>query len=334
MLSTAIHQICIYNLKRFTILSNDYLKKDTIAFYNTDYVKFGEPNNPDYINILKNQFNDNSSVKLREAQNMLTDCLSQDLPKLFEIYGRLTICVVPRAKALKVYNEDQRLFQTTIQQYAENHKDMFDDGTDYIIRHTNTKTTHLKNMLNNEGSMPYVGITQQTCTISDKVKGRSILLIDDIYTKSVNIDEDAIQCLYNNGAEKVIFYSPGRTKSKEKILYQESLTEEDAKELLSGALYNKNGRLYTCYKNVWYNFDTDLKRFITDGNVLHYDELLTFFPKGLKIEVRQRDNTQYKYSIGDNNKPIFDSNTVWLWVIPIDNNYPFKNGWTENAKQQ
>jgi hypothetical protein len=43
--------------------------------------------------------------------------------------------------------------------------------------------------------LPYIGITNATCNISDDVIGKDILLIDDIYTKTVNIDEDAIQSL-------------------------------------------------------------------------------------------------------------------------------------------
>jgi hypoxanthine-guanine phosphoribosyltransferase len=30
--------------------------------------------------------------------------------------------------------------------------------------------------------MPYPGITKATCTISNEVKGKDILLIDDLYT--------------------------------------------------------------------------------------------------------------------------------------------------------
>ena len=52
-----------------------------------------------------------------------------------------------------------------------------------------------------EGNLPYPGITKDTCTISDKVRGKDILLIDDLYTASVNIDEDAIQALFDNGGK-------------------------------------------------------------------------------------------------------------------------------------
>ena len=45
--------------------------------------------------------------------------------------------------------------------------------------------------------------------------GKDILLIDDIYTKTVNIDEDAIQALLDNGARSVFFYAIGKTVSKQ-----------------------------------------------------------------------------------------------------------------------
>ena len=59
--------------------------------------------------------------------------------------------------------------------------------------------------------MPYPGITKATCNISDKVAGKDILLIDDIYTLDVNIDEDAIQALYDMGAKSVRFYAVCKT---------------------------------------------------------------------------------------------------------------------------
>lgn len=37
-------------------------------------------------------------------------------------------------------------------------------------------------------------------------------MIDDIYTETVNIDEDAIQALLDNGAQAVVFYAVAKTK--------------------------------------------------------------------------------------------------------------------------
>jgi hypothetical protein len=55
------------------------------------------------------------------------------------------ICVVPRAKNEKIYKPDQLLFKKTIKDFIKynNLKHNLIDGVDNIIRHTNTKTTHL-----------------------------------------------------------------------------------------------------------------------------------------------------------------------------------------------
>lgn len=88
----------------------------------------------------------------------------------------------------------------------------FVDGTHDIIRHTDTATTHLARHGNGGlGELPYVGITKDTCNISNNIIRQDILLIDDLYTKTVNIDEDCIQALLDKGARSVIFYSIGNT---------------------------------------------------------------------------------------------------------------------------
>ena len=46
---------------------------------------------------------------------------------------------------------------------------------------------------------------------SNRANVKNILLIDDVYTKDVGIDEDAIQALFDHGAKSVIFYSVGKT---------------------------------------------------------------------------------------------------------------------------
>ena len=84
-----------------------------------------------------------------------------------------------------------------------------------IVRHTDTATTHLSRHANQiNGTLPYCGITRDTCKIKD-VQGKVVLLIDDLYTKTVCIDEDALQALFDNGAMQVFFYSIGRTVHKE-----------------------------------------------------------------------------------------------------------------------
>ena len=89
------------------------------------------------------------------------------------------------------------------------------DGTDYVFRHTDTRTTHLnKSGYGGNGNLPYPGITKETCKLSEKITGKDVLLIDDLYTEDVNIDEDAIQALLDKGANSVVFYSLGKTIKK------------------------------------------------------------------------------------------------------------------------
>jgi len=206
----------------FIIEKNTYLKQNIKAFYHIDYVGYQKSGNPDYINILKNTFGTYPDMKLNIAIQQLKNVLFEDLPQILQLLQQnsLTVCVIPRAKAENSYKACQLLLKSTIRN-AVNQLDGFYDGTDFLIRHTNTKTTHLRNEIpsyNNDGKTPYSGITSDTCHISDSVKGKDILLIDDIYTKSVNIDEDAIQTLLDKGANSVAFYAIARTASNQNII--------------------------------------------------------------------------------------------------------------------
>ena len=204
-------------LKPHVILPNHFLNRKTQAYYHIDYVGYLQPFNPDFINVLKNQDGSTNSEKLYHAQAELKDILLNDIAQIYSTAGvsPLTICVIPRAKAETEYQPQQLLFRATIKETIEQLKQRFhyslEDGTHYIIRHTNTRTTHLQDH-DTDGEKPYPRITCETCTISEDVYGKSILLIDDIYTSNVNIDEDAIQALYDSGAHKVLFYTIAKTK--------------------------------------------------------------------------------------------------------------------------
>ena len=193
-------------MNKFTIYANQYLQQNIEGYYHTSYVRYGNPGNPDYLNDLKNTFNDFSKEKLDNAINQLYDVLKTDLSQFSKL---LTICVVPRSKAENTYSHNQLLFKKVVQHVINELG--FNDGSNYIIRHTDTKTTHLAHtQYSGNGDMPYPGITKNTCNISSKVKNKDILLVDDIYTNGVNIDEDAIQALLDNGAKSVVFYSVGK----------------------------------------------------------------------------------------------------------------------------
>ena len=201
-------------MNSFTIYTNRYLKQNIKGFYHTNYTGHRNIGNPDYLNDLKNTFGNFSSWKLKEASEKLKKVLKYDFTYIQQNTQiiNLTICVIPRAKAKKSYTKNQLLFRSTVKSVIKK-IDGFENGLKYIVRHTDTKTTHLAHsQYGGDGDMPYVGITKDTCTISSNVQGKDILLIDDIYTRGVNIDEDAIQALLDNGAKSVIFYAVGKTK--------------------------------------------------------------------------------------------------------------------------
>ena len=201
-------------MEKFTIQANNYLRQNIQAYYHQYYTGYQNYGNPDYLNDLKNTFNSFSKEnidKLDEAIKKLRDVLKNDLSN-FNI--SLTICIVPRSKAENTYSHNQLLFKKVIQELIK--KLGFQDGSQYILRHTDTRTTHLSHsprgaQYAGNGDMPYPGITNNTCNISSDVQGKDILLIDDIYTGGINIDEDAIQALIDNGANKVYFYSVAKT---------------------------------------------------------------------------------------------------------------------------
>lgn len=201
----------------FTIKINHYLSQEIQGFYHTDFGGVNLPNNPNYLYKLKNDPHHNwSDDRIRQAQEQLYGVLLIDLPEVQKHIGKnpLTICVVPRAKADNTYSQNQLLFKAAVRNAIIALGNGFLDGTNFIQRHTNTKTTHLRQPIDgyyNDGSNPYVGITNATCYISNNVIGKDILLIDDIYTRTVNIDEDAIQALINKGANSVSFYAIGKT---------------------------------------------------------------------------------------------------------------------------
>lgn len=199
-------------MNEFVIVSDDeYLDRNIQGFYHTDYTGHKNIGNPDYLNDLKNTFDSFTVEKLNKAVQELEDVLKTDLSQFDK---KLTICIVPRSKSESRYNHNQLLFKKVVQHLI---KELgFQDGSDYIVRHADTKTTHLAHtprgaQYAGDGDMPYPGITKNTCNISSEVKGKDILLIDDIYTSHVYIDEDAIQALLDNGVNTVRFYAAGKT---------------------------------------------------------------------------------------------------------------------------
>jgi hypothetical protein len=209
-------------MQRFTIQSNQFLNRSIQAFYHADYEGGGgkwqlQGTIENIICTLKNDITPYPDNILQVAVNQLQRILVEDLPQILLLtrLNNLTVCVIPRAKAEASYRTNQLLLKSTIRNTFL-HLNGFSNGTNYIIRHTDTKTTHLSRGISGggSGSSPYQGITKDTCTISDEVRSKNILLIDDLYTKTVNIDEDCIQALLDKGANSVTFYAIGKTVSR------------------------------------------------------------------------------------------------------------------------
>lgn len=212
----------ITKMKTWTIeqgIWNNLPKQAVTSFYQDDYhagnTELREANGTieKIICTLKNQFLDKSCENLQQVVLQLTQILSEDLPLILQQTGKtdLTVCVVPRAKKKAYYTSNQLLFKTTVSDVVEKLPG-FHNGTNYIVRHTDTRTTHLNHTkYAGEGDLPYPGITSKTCTMTAEIRNKDILLIDDLYTDGIGIDEDAIQTLFDMGAKSVIFYAVGKT---------------------------------------------------------------------------------------------------------------------------
>lgn len=203
-------------MNSFNIITNSYLNTQTTGYYHQLYTGYGNRDNPSFLNILKNTYNSESKQNLNNAVNSVVEILINDLPQIIalESFDNCLIISVPRSKAYSSYNNTQLMFNKSVSIAAQNIIKAR-DGNNLIKRNIDTKTTHIKNAVNyiNNGHEPYPGITIDTCNINKEyIHNQNIILVDDIYTNGVNIDEDCIQALLINGAKKVIFYSVGYTK--------------------------------------------------------------------------------------------------------------------------
>lgn len=210
----------------FEIQGNRFLKNDTTGYYSIDFISAAQSGKLTFLHTLKNNKLDKKETDLIEAKNEARAYIATFLVAYDKIFGnkireQILVCRVPRSKTY--FEESQLYFQQAIKEAIQlaNHSinNKLIDGIDYIRRIKDVATTHLANSPLAQatlpklcsGDKPYPGITKDSCDISDEVRGRTILLIDDIYTLGVGVVEDCIQALYDKGAEKVVFYAVGRT---------------------------------------------------------------------------------------------------------------------------
>ena len=208
-------------LKCYTLDPNSFLHKEIEAFYSYEYIKLNSDNANNFsgmvsddIRTLKNTFNKEIDNIMLSAKDSIRTISTTDIKAIINkknIADPVVVCV-PRSKAS--FSDQQLLFQKAISEAVKNIGVV--DGSRYIKRISDTKTTHLirtkKGDMGGDGDLPYPGITKKTCRLCGSVHGRNIILVDDIYTKTVNIDEDCCQFLLDNGANSVILYTICKTE--------------------------------------------------------------------------------------------------------------------------
>ncbi len=201
-------------MKKFTIKANKYLSQDIQGYYHDDYIGYQKQGNPDYINHLKNMTKQHDEIELVKDFIAVADRFSRDLKIILENKDltNAIICTIPRSKKDSCYSQSQLMFRKAISSIADSEN--VENGTTAIKRIKDTKTTHNWRLENNTGDDPYVGITKDTCEIcQNKINGRNVVLVDDIYTEGVYVAEDCIQTLLNLGAKSVTLYVLAKTRS-------------------------------------------------------------------------------------------------------------------------
>ncbi len=191
------------------ICRDDYLDRDVDLYFHDLYHGFRSTNNSIiYVNYLKNDCRDYDN-RIADSEDKAAGVLAADLMKLVGLYGPLTVCGIPRSKREKSYPPEKMGLKRAIRKAIAMNSNLA-DGLDYIVRHTNTRCTHRSHWGNGgDGEGPRPGLLRDTCTLSRDIAGKSIVLVDDIYTAGVGIDEDGVQALFDVGAKSVIMYAFG-----------------------------------------------------------------------------------------------------------------------------
>ena len=196
-------------------IGNDaFLNSDVDLYFHDYYYGFSSAANTlKYVNYLKNDRRDYDAV-IGACEEKAAMVLAADLEQLVRVYGPLTVCAIPRSKREEAYHPAKMGLKRAIRKAVTKCLGI-SDGLDYIIRHTNTLCTHRSYWgYGGDGEGPRRGLLRDTCDIASEVAGKNIVLVDDIYTVGVGIDEDGVQALLDAGANSVIMYTFGCTASR------------------------------------------------------------------------------------------------------------------------
>ena len=191
-----------------------FLDRDIDLYFHAHYYGFSSAENTiKYVNYLKNDRRDFDKL-IAASEDRAAAVLAADLAELVGVYGPLTVCGIPRSKREDAYPPEKMGLKRAIRKAIAMNSNL-SDGLDYIVRHTNTLCTHRSYWgYGGDGEGPRRGLMHETCNISAEVAGKDIVLVDDIYTAGVGIDEDGVQALLDAGARSVIMYTFGCTASR------------------------------------------------------------------------------------------------------------------------
>ena len=196
-------------------IGNDvFLDRGVDLFFHAHYYGFySSENTLKYINYLKNDRRGFDNL-ISQSEDKAAMVLAADLSELVKRYGPLTVCGIPRSKREDVYPSEKMGLKRAIRK-AIAMNPLLADGMDYIVRHTNTLCTHRSYWgYGGDGEGPRPGLIRDTCHLSSEIAGKNIVLVDDIYTAGVGIDEDGVRALFDAGAKSVIMYTFGCTASR------------------------------------------------------------------------------------------------------------------------
>jgi len=71
----------------FQVIRNNFLRLNTVGYFHCYYTGYGQLGNPEYLNTLKNTFNNTGILKLKQARNKVVDILLNDIPRVLEDTG-------------------------------------------------------------------------------------------------------------------------------------------------------------------------------------------------------------------------------------------------------
>lgn len=202
-------------------LSTAYTLSSSVAAYTScTYTGYRNPNNPQFINILKNDTNDrprnlqhegktysNFQIALSIAYKLYSEIA---LPGIMRDKGwtEAVVCHVPRAKCFKHYTRKQlHLFDAlrwAIEEVNISTSYKIEDGIDYLWRRGNRPTSHAHTanspdenwlfFLDRESMVidPNLSYEDSLGIDTEALQGKKVILVDDIYTYRVGIDEMTI----------------------------------------------------------------------------------------------------------------------------------------------